>query len=81
MHVQSPSKCSRKNQKVSLSCLARSPGHMKVKVTLAALLMTALFKGVLFHSEEIFIVNLSPVARFERAVPYVVSCLATLLLN
>lgn len=39
------------------------------------------FYGVLFHLEEIFIVKLSPVARFEHAVPYVVFCLATLLLN
>lgn len=55
---------------------------MKVKVTLAALLMTAVFfKGVLFHLDEIFIVNPLPVARFEHAVPYVVFCLATLLLN
>lgn len=39
------------------------------------------FKGVLFHLEEIFIVNPLPVARFEHAVPYVVFCLATLLLK
>lgn len=37
-----------------------------------------LFKGVLFHLEEIFIVNLLPVARFQRLAPYVVVCLATL---
>lgn len=84
-HVQSPSKCSwRESKTVSLSCRAHSHGHMKVKVTLAALFFFndgPFFKGVLFHLEEIFIVNLLPVARFEHAVPYVVFCLATLLLK
>ena len=54
---------------------------MKVKVTLAAFLMMVLFLGVLFHLEETFFVNPLPVARFEHAMPYVVCCLVTLLLN
>lgn len=52
---------------------------MKVKVTLfndGPFLMV-----FLFYLEEIFIVNPLPVARFERAAPYVVCCLATLLLK
>lgn len=67
---KSPSECSSENQKKKslFSCLARSPGHMKVKVTLAALLS----EGFLFHLEEIFSANPLPVARFEHTGPYVV---------
>lgn len=72
-----------KNQKVPLSRRARSHGLMKVKVTLVTLFDggPVLGGGVLLHLEEIFIVNRSPVARFEHAAPYVVFSLATLLPN
>lgn len=72
----------KESKKVPLPRRARSHGRMKVKVTLVALFDGGPFLGgVLLHLEEIFIVNPSPVARFEHAAPYVVFSLATFLPN
>lgn len=69
-------------KKVSLSCCAFSHGHMKVKVTFVTLfdadplLLTPTFLPptrpyTLSFLKKIFIVNPSPVARFEHVAPYV----------